>query len=69
MRQYSKGEIVKCPACGELPDGCEYVAEDYFPHPIRPNASEQFECGNCDAIIDCKVSACGNNFLFSEGEL
>lgn len=68
MKQYEKGDIVKCPACGELPDGEEYAAEDYFRQPVRAGDFQQIECGNCYAEIDCEVSQDGSNFLFALGD-
>jgi hypothetical protein len=68
MKQYVRGEIVRCPSCGELPDGEEYTAEDYFVHPIKAGAFEQIECGNCYAVIDCEVSQDGRRFLFALGD-
>ena len=68
MKPCTRGEIVKCPACGNLPDGCKHPAEDYFAPPAKPKSFEQIECGNCYAIIDCEVSVCGNYFLFSVGD-
>jgi hypothetical protein len=68
MKQYKRGEIVVCPWCGELPDGCEYPAEDYFVPPAKAGSFEQLECGNCYSLIDCEVSSCGSYFLFTKGE-
>lgn len=68
MKQYKRGEIVKCPCCGELPDGCEYPAEDYFVPPAKPHSYEEIECGNCYSVIQCEVSSCGKYFVFYVGE-
>lgn len=64
MKHYKHGEIVVCPCCGELPDGCGYPAEDYFVPPAKAGSYEEIECGNCYALICCEVSRCGEYFIF-----